>query len=343
MVWSVKLPSAWTTCLASELPARTPYTCWVVTDGKAGMESQCVGLAEALGLTPIVKRVSLRTPWRQLTPRLRLFQRHGLAAGGDRLAPPWPDLLIATGRQSVAASLIVREESRRAGRATITVQLQNPVIAARHFDLVVAPRHDRVAGENVIATSGALHRVNRLQLADGANRLASHVADLPRPYVTLLLGGSNNVYRLDERRMTVLARQLAAAARAAKGSVLVTPSRRTAPELLGILREALKNDPHFLWDGSGDNPYFGLLALADFLVVTADSVNMVSEAVATGKPVYVADLKGGSAKFRRFHRLMREKNYTRPFTGELVPYYYSPPDDLAEVVARVHKLLAARK
>src|SRR5262245_19995601 len=123
MVWSARMPLAWTTCLASELPAHTAYTCWVVTDGKAGMESQCVGLAEALGLAPIVKRVSLRTPWRQLTPRLRLFQRHGFAADSDELVPPWPDLLIATGRQSVAASLIVREESRRAGKGTVTVQL----------------------------------------------------------------------------------------------------------------------------------------------------------------------------------------------------------------------------
>ena len=112
-------------------------SCWVVTDGKAGMESQCVGLAEALGLNPIVKRVSLRAPWRQLTPYVRFGGRAQFAPASDPLAPPWPDLFIATGRQSVAASVLVRKLS---GGRTKTVQLQNPVIAPSHFDLVVVPR-----------------------------------------------------------------------------------------------------------------------------------------------------------------------------------------------------------
>jgi mitochondrial fission protein ELM1 len=285
-----------------------------------------------------VKRVALRAPWRQLTPHLRLFQRHAFAAASDPLEPPWPDLLIATGRQSIAASLMVKERSPR----TVTVQLQNPVIGPHHFDLVATPAHDRLTGPNVVATTGALHRVNRLVLAEGADRLAPRVADLPRPYVVVLLGGPNNAYRLPARRMAALATDIAAASRALGGSVLVTPSRRTPPEMTEAVRAALHDVPHFLWDGSGDNPYFGLLGLADFIIATADSVNMVSEAVATGKPVYVAELSGGSRKFRRFHRLMREKTYTRTFAGELTPFYYAPPDDMAEVVARVRALLAAR-
>ena len=317
-------------------------SCWVVTDGKAGMESQCLGLAETLGLTPVIKRVSLRTPWRQLTPRLRLFQRHAFAKDSDPLLPPWPDLLIATGRQSVAASLHVREASRREGRGTLTVQLQNPVIDPGHFDLVVTPAHDRLSGANVISTSGALHRVNRIMLAEGADRLAPHLAHLPRPYICVLLGGPNNAYRFPERRMKALATGIAGATRALGGSVLVTPSRRTPPELVALLRQELQDIPHFVWDGEGENPYFGLLGLADFLIVTADSVNMVSEAVATGKPVYVAELPGGSAKFRRFHRLMREANRSRPFAGELVPFYYAPPNDMEAVVRRVAELLEAR-
>jgi mitochondrial fission protein ELM1 len=307
------------------------------------MESQCLGLAEALGLAPVVKRIALRTPWRQLTPYLRLFQERAFTADSAPLAPPWPDLLIATGRQSIAASLLVHALSRQSGRGTITVQLQNPVIAPGHFDLVVTPQHDRVSGANVVATNGALHRINRLVLAEGANRLVGSLPGLPRPYVAVLLGGPNNVYRMPARRMTALAEELIAAARSISGSLLITPSRRTPPEMIAGLRAKLDDVPHFLWDESGENPYFGLLGLADFVVATADSVNMVSEAVATGKPVYVVHLPGGSAKFRRFHRRMHANNYTRPFTGELVPYYYVPPDDMAEVVARVTNLLQTRK
>jgi mitochondrial fission protein ELM1 len=313
-------------------------SCWVVTDGKAGMESQCLGLAEALGLQPTIKRVALRAPWRQLTPRLRLFQERAFAPESDPLLPPWPDLLIATGRQSVAASLLVREKSRSEGRGTLTVQLQNPGISPRHFDLVVAPRHDRLSGPNTVSTHGALHRINRQILADGADRLSRRIGDLPRPYIVFLVGGSNSAYRLGQRKAAELGEQLAKLARAKKGSVLVTPSRRTDKDAMDAISLSLRGVPHFLWDGSGENPYFGLLGLADFLVVTEDSVNMVSEAGATGKPVYVAHLPGGSPKFRRFHRAMRADGVTRAFTGELEPYYYPPPDDMAVVVQRVRSL-----
>src|SRR6185436_11473577 len=97
MVLSATALSAWTICLASDRIAPS-HSCWIVTDGKAGMESQCIGLAEALSLSPLVKRVALRAPWRQLTPFLRLGGRAQFASDSDSLRPPWPDLVIATGR-----------------------------------------------------------------------------------------------------------------------------------------------------------------------------------------------------------------------------------------------------
>jgi hypothetical protein len=320
--------------LASEAHA----FCWVVTDGKAGMESQCVGLAEALGLTPTIKRVALRAPWRQLTPYFRIGGLAQFASGSDSLAPPWPDLLIATGRNSVAASLFVKKMS---GGRTNTVQLQSPVIAPSHFDLVIVPRHDELKGVNVVSTRGALHRVTPEILREGAERLAPHVAHLARPYVGVLIGGPNAAYRLGQSDMTVLARRLASSAREMKASLLVTPSRRTGEENLRILKSELAGVPHYLWDGEGENPYFGLLGLADFLVVTSDSVNMVSEAASTGKPVYVADLPGGSKKFERFHAALREEGVTRPFSGRLAPYSYPPLDDMGFAAARVKVLLRA--
>ena len=299
------------------------------------MESQCVGLAEALGLSPIVKRIALRAPWKQLTPYLRIGGYAQFAPGSDPLLPPWPDLLIATGRHSIAASLLVR---RLSGGRTKTVQLQDPAISPSHFDLVVVPRHDRLSGANVVSTRGALHRITPMVLASGAERLQSRVAALPSPYIGVLIGGSNAAYKLGPDEMRPLAQQLAASARAKNASLLITPSRRTDAEALRVLQEALAGLPHFLWDGQGDNPYFGILGLADYLVVTCDSVNMVSEAASTGKPVYVADLPGGSDKFGRFHRAMREDGITRAFAGVLEDYSYVPPDDMSVVAARVNRL-----
>ncbi len=319
--------------------ATDSVSCWVVTDGKAGMESQCIGLAEALDLDPVIKRVALRSPWRQLTPRLRIAPSFSFAKHSDPLKAPWPDLVIATGRQSVAAALFIRANARKDGNRTILVQLQNPGIATAHFDLVIAPRHDGLKGNNVIATRGALHRVTTEAISAGASRLSLSLSSLPRPYIGVLLGGSNAAYRFDPNVAESLGRQLKCSAEALGGSLLVTPSRRTGEANKKAIEDAIGAVPKFFWDGDGFNPYFGILGLADFLVVTCDSVNMVSEALASGKPVYVADLPGGTSKFKAFHRRLREEGLTRPFDRALEHYSYVPPDDLAEVTARIRALL----
>ena len=323
----------------SGMQGKSQVTCWVVTDGKAGMENQCLGLAEALGLTPVVKRIRLRAPWRQLSP----FLRHGLdlafSAKGDAVTPPWPDLLIATGRHSVPASLLARRATMRKDmKRTFTVQIQNPVIDPSRFDLVVVPRHDALTGANVMSTRGSLHRVTDAVLRREAEKFLPQVAALPSPRVAVLIGGSNAVYSLTPREMAPLAAQLRALAQEGVG-LMVTPSRRTGAENLAILQNALRDVPHFLWDGTGENPYYGMLGLADAILVTADSVNMVSEACSTGKPVMVIELPGGSDKFRRFHQALRDDGMTRPFAGKLEQWRYPPLNDMELVAARVRKMM----
>jgi uncharacterized protein len=317
-------------------------TCWIVTDGNAGGLNQCLGLAEALGLDPIVKRVALRPPWRQLSPYLRIGHAVAFTNDSAPLTPPWPDLLIASGKQSIAAALYVRAQSKRVGRRTITVFIQNPGISPSHFDLVIAPEHDRVRGANVLVTSGALHRITRARLDAGAAKLAPHVAHLPRPYIGVLVGGANASYALDAAEIAKLSASLIRAAKDSGGSLLVTPSRRTGEDNVARLTSALSSTPSFIWDGTGDNPYFGLLGLADYLVVTNDSVSMVSEAVATAKPVYVFALPGRSQKFARFHAGMLEQGRTRPFEGTVGSYARPSMDDETAEAAQAVQAIADR-
>jgi mitochondrial fission protein ELM1 len=186
-----------------------------------------------------------------------------------------------------------------------------------------------------------VHRVTPARLADGARCLAPVLAGLPRPLVAVLIGGDNRVYRLTQQRFAGFADQLAALARAGYG-IAVTPSRRTGPANEQLLRQRLAGLPAFIWDGTGDNPFFGLLGLADAVLVTADSVSMVSEAAASGKPVHIVDLDGGSQKFARFHGAMRAAGITRPFTGAIESWRYTPPDDTALAATEIRRRLAPR-
>ena len=123
-------------------------------------------------------------------------------------------------------------------------------------------------------------------------------------------------------------------------SFIRRPSRRTGAENTEVLKQVLNSVPGRIWDGTGDNAYFGYLAVADAIVVTGDSVNMVSEACMTGKPVQVVDLPGrGNDKFRRFHEGLRADGMTRPFTGSLECWSYPPLDDTVRVAAAVQRLL----
>ena len=304
------------------------------------MESQCLGLAEALGVTPNVKRVALRWPWLMVSPYVRMPPSFSYN-DANSLKPPWPDLLIATGRQSVQASLFVRRQSRRSGRPSVVVQIQNPVISPSHFDLVITPLHDRLTGENVLTTLGALHRITPQKLKQAAPDFLSRIGPLPRPYIAVLLGGANSVFCFSEREMRDLAQGLVSAARESRGSVLVTPSRRTGEAQLAVLQRSLIGTPAFIWDGSGDNPYLGMLATADWIVVTSDSVNMVSEAVASGKPVQVFELPGGSAKFALFHRTLRAKGLTSIFPGPLLEPAPGIESDMQRAVQRVREAFHA--
>jgi len=314
-------------------------SCWVVTDGKAGMENQCIGLAEALGLQPQIKRVMLRCPWKQLSPFLRRGLEYAFSNRGDSVAPPWPDILIGSGRASVPASILARRLSKKqGGRGTFTVQIQNPVIDPSKFDLVVAPRHDMLSGAHVMTTRGSLHRVTPEMLLRESEKVAPLFAHLPKPHIAVLIGGSNSVYSLSRNEMQDIAEKLKQVA-GRDGSLIVTPSRRTGADNVKMLAEALKDAPAFIWDGQGPNPYYGMLGLASAILVTCDSVNLISEACSTGKPVMVIDLPGGSDKFRRFHQAMRDDGMTRPFTGKIENWAYAPLDDVRLVAARIKEML----
>ena len=301
----------------------TPSSCWVLTEGIAGTENQCLGLAEAMGETPQVKRAAPAAPWRQLPPAWLAPPLHALRSGSDALQPPWPWLLIAGGRKAVGLALRLRRVAR-----CFTVCVQNPRVAPERFDLVVAPRHDGLSGANVIETRTALHRVTPARLAAARQQFAPSLESLPRPLVAVLVGGASRRHRFEPPDGVALGRALAAMAADAGAGLAVTASRRTPPASMAALTESLGETPARIWRGDGENPYFGYLALADAIVVTGDSVSMTSEACATGKPVHVAPMRGRSSKrIDRFFLGLEQDRLVAPFTGRIEDWAPRPALD----------------
>jgi mitochondrial fission protein ELM1 len=218
------------------------------------------------------------------------------------------------------------------------VQIQDPGVAPDRFDLVVAPSHDGLSGDNVLVTAGSLHGLTRARLDEAAASQGAGVAHLPRPLVAVLVGGANRAYRFTAADAAALGRRLAAL----PGGLMVTVSRRTGAEATAALKATLDPSRAVVWEGSGDNPYRGWLGLADAIVVTSDSVNMVTEACATGRPVHVAHLPGGSPKFAAFHALMEGRGHTRRFDGALAPFDPVPLDETERVAEAVRALLRRR-
>ena len=311
---------------------------WVLHDGKAGMASQSVGLAEATGFAFVEKPLTVRLPWAWLPPQLWLAPLAAVSDGNGQLRPPWPDLVIACGRNAVMPALAIK---RAGGRRVVAAQVQDPGVGRGAFDLMFVPEHDRLRGANVVVTKGALHRVTATKLAAERQRFPE-LANLPRPILAVLIGGSNRAYRLTLGRLGEIADAVAANLRATGGSVVLTPSRRTGADGIALLRERLAGLPAQVWDGVGDNPYYAYLAAADAVLVTADSVSMISEAAATGKPVHIVGLTGNDGKFARFHETMRQAGIARPFTGTVENWSYEPLDDTARAGAALRELVLGR-
>lgn len=281
---------------------------WLITDGKAGMDVQARGVAEALGLDYTMHRVEPRGLYRVLAPYGPVDRAEHFGAPGSRFAPPWPTVAIATGRASIP---YIRALKRAAGPATFTVVLQDPKTGPGVADLIWVPAHDKRRGANVITTLTAPHSFNAGRLDALRAQPAPEIAVLPAPRVTVVLGGKNAVYKFTDEDDARLCRALSSL-KDLGASFMVTPSRRTHQRLINAAEAATRGAPRIFWDGTGDNPYPQFLAHADLLVVTADSVNMTGEACATGKPVYVFQPSRGSAKFQRFHSALNAQGATRP-------------------------------
>lgn len=312
-------------------------TAWVLSDGKIGDEVQCFGIAETLGLSPQRRLIEARAPWRWLAPYAPIAPRDAPQRPLSPIAPPFPDILFAAGRQTVPYLRRVREESRG---ETFTVFIKDPYTGPETADVIWVPEHDALRGNNVIMTTTPANRVARLLDELRMARPDPRIAMLPHPRVALILGGDSVNHRFTPRDCFRLL-EIACNLMRDGGGVMISPSRRTPPALLAEFNARFAGEPGaFVWDCTGDNPYSQMLAHADHILVTADSVNMVGEAVATGVPVHVYEPGGGHPKITAYIDRLAELGAVRRWKGRLESWRYDPIDAtpmIAREIARRYR------
>src|SRR4051794_35963872 len=273
---------------------------WILQSGKIGHEVNCLGVAHELGLDPEMRPVQPRPMFAFFAPWGPIDPVESVRIPGSPLSGPAPDIVFASGRTTVP---YLRAIKRAHPRTTFTVFLQDPRSGAKSADLIWAPEHDRLRGENVLVTLTSPHHMRPAVLAKARANPDPRIAHLPRNRIGMVLGGDSGSHRFEANdfyRLAEIAREILQSGR----GLMVTPSRRTPPDLMKAIAAAaqISGAPEhaFLWDGTGDNPYPQILANSSALVVTGDSVNMVGEAASTGAPVHVYEPTGGSAKMSGF-------------------------------------------
>jgi len=294
-----------------------------------------LGVAEALGLTPDIRHVASRVLYAALAPFAPPDPCDAFA-----YAAPYPDIAIAAGRRTIPT---LRRLKRDSGGRTFTVYVNKPANGPGAADLIIAPRHDGLRGDNVLSPLTPANRITPERLAAARAAPDSRVAALPCPRVAVLVGGDSRHGAYGAKEIAELA-QIAASLLA--GGVMATASRRTPAALRDALKLALAAPGGFLWDGAGENPYLSMLANADAVIVTGDSVTMVGEAVATAAPVYVIRPPGRRGKIDAYLAALRDAGAIRIWSGALEDWHRAPfnaTPDIARAVARAYIAFAASR
>ena len=297
-------------------------SCWVISDGRRGIENQALGLAEAAA------RIQALDIERHVIENGKAFGaasphlQFGLKSKPSEYGLPkaLPHLAIGCGRQAIAPLLALK----KASASIFTAYVQDPRVDTSHFDVVFAPQHDQLTGSNVEVMIGSPNRVTNTLIITQTLNFATKLQTLPMPRVAMLIGGPSKTHKFSKSNHKA---HLNAARQAlSEGfSLLITVSRRTPAKIIKDYQIlASDNDNVWLYDGEGENPYYAFLGAADSIVVTEDSTNMLTEACATGKPIFRLPMSGKPGKFDILYNQLSSRCNISQFHGQFTASPYEP-------------------
>lgn len=293
---------------------------WLLFGERRGDNAQVQALARMLGWPSQVKQLRWAADY-DVDPREAGISLAGLdRAASDSLEGPWPDIIVGIGFRSAPVSRWIQQQG---GGKALNIRLGRPRTELAPYDLVITtPQYGLPSAGNVRELPLPLVTIDAAQLSAARERWAPKLAALPRPWTTVLLGGPTQTMAFDDKVAAEIAAKLQAFAEKTGGALLITTSPRS-PETLPALIGRTVTAPHFLhaWKADADNPYLALLAEADRVVVTGDSMSMAADVAAFGKPLLIYELPwlGRSKKpglIAGIKRQVRERRERRGMAGQ---------------------------
>ena len=287
------------------------FIVWNLIDDRAGNQSQCLGVSEALGLRFEIRDLKYKPA--AALPNFVMGETFGGLTASSRvnLVEPWPNLIIAAGRR---CSPVARHIKTLNGGNTFLVQIMYPGdTGIDEFDLVCTPRHDEIESrKNIFEIIGAPHRITQDRLRVARQNWQKRLCHLPNPRIAVIVGGSTKRRNFTQQMASELGAAASKMAADAGGSLMVTTSRRSNDSVDALINEIKAPAVIYKWGDEGENPYLGFLAMAKGVIVTGDSVSMCSEAAATTGPVWIyAPEKLTTRKHGMLHQHLVEGRYAK--------------------------------
>ena len=306
----------------------------LLTEGMHGMISQVEGLAKALNAEYNHKIVKFRFPWNLMPPKFtpisEVILKDKIYLDGNEI----PDLVISCGRKSVIPSIVLKKKNPE----LFTIHIQDPKVIFKNFDVIIAPEHDHLNGNNVYSSKGAIHYITDIEINNAKNYLKDKINS--QKIVSLILGGPNKYYNFDKDQLIEIFNKIKAIFIANNYKVIVVPSMRTPKSSIELAINELGKYGYIV-NSIDRQAYLSALALANNVIVTCDSISMISEAATSGKPIYIAHMKAkkNNYRFKRFFKLFKEMGIIRDLGEKVETWTYHKHNEAERIaIAIINKI-----
>ncbi len=306
----------------------------LLTEGYHGMISQVEGLAKALNADFQHRIVRLNWLWNYIPPKLSPVSRLILKDEQYITENEKFDLVISCGRKSVIPSIFIKKKNKK----IFTIHIQDPKVRFNNFDLIVAPEHDELKGENIITSKGAIHYITRLEIEKARSYLLDKIQN--EKIVSLILGGPNKYYNFSNEELTNIFREIKSSFISQGYKAIIIPSMRTPKRIIDLAINEFLTDG-FVVNSVDKQAYLSSLAIANSIVVTCDSTSMISEAATSGKPIFVAHMqpKRNNYRFKRFYKLFRELGVIKNLGEKVENWTYDSFNEAERIAAIINSRL----